>query len=40
MLRMKEQRVKGVIIEGVGQFQIVASISFLVARGSFSCIST
>ncbi len=31
MLRVKEQRVKGVVIEGVGQFQIVASVSFLAA---------
>jgi hypothetical protein len=31
MLRVKEQQVKGVIIEGMGQFQIVASVSFLAA---------
>jgi hypothetical protein len=31
MLRVMEQRVKGVVIEGLGQFQIVASVSFLAA---------
>jgi hypothetical protein len=31
MLRVEEQRVKGVVIEGVGQFKIVASVSFLAA---------
>src|SRR5512140_2206807 len=29
MLRVQEQRVKGGLIEGVGQFQIIASVSFL-----------
>jgi hypothetical protein len=31
MLRVKEQRVKGVVMEGVGQVQIVASVSCLAA---------
>ena len=35
MLRVKEQRVKGVVIEGVGQFQIVVSGSFLAAWYTF-----
>jgi len=35
MLRVKEQRVKGVVIEGVGEVQIVASISFLAVWYTF-----
>jgi hypothetical protein len=37
MLRVKEQRVKGVVIEGVGPFQIVASVFFWQPGIPLSC---
>jgi len=38
MLRVKKHRVKGAVIEGVSQFQIIASVSFLAAwYASFTC---